>query len=111
MLRMCEEEFDILQVEEWPEIRDTMKIPSRKMRGKMRKMDVGAIEEVNEVEEVTEVDEVVEVTVDSGAARSVWPNKKKGVRRKEIQGAKPKLVAANGTNIEVRGEALLEFDM
>ena len=106
-----EEEPDVLQAEEWPEIRDAMKIPSRKVRGKMKKMHVGAIEEVNEVEEVTEVDEVVEVTVDSGAARSVWPNKKKGVRRKEIQGAKPKLVAANGTNIEVRGEALLEFDV
>ena len=35
-------------------------------------------EEVNAIETVQEV---VEVTVDSGAAKSVWPSRKKGVER------------------------------
>ena len=76
--------------------------------------EVNAVEEANEVDEMSvaeAVDEVVEITVDSGAARSVWPKKKKGVKRKNIQGRKPKLAAANGTNIEVQGEALLEFNL
>ena len=52
---------------------------------------------------------VVRVTVDSGAAKSVWPRSKKGVlRRKMVK--KPKLAAANGTKIEVYGEAVLEFE-
>ena len=69
--------------------------------------------DVLEVEEEDEEDigEVVEVTMDSGAARSVWPRRKKGVKRQKIQGKKPKLAAANGTCIEVDGEALLEFKM
>jgi len=69
--------------------------------------------DVLEVEEEAEedIDEIVEVTVDSGAARSVWPRRKKGVKRQKIQGKKPKLAAANGTCIEVDGEALLEFKM
>ena len=49
--------------------------------------------------------------MDSGAARSVWPKRKKGVTRQKIQGKKPKLAAANGTSIEVQGEALLEFGL
>ena len=76
-------QFEVFQVEEDPE------------------------EEINQVDVVSEM---VEVTVDSGAARSVWPRKKKGVRRQKIQGKKPKLAAANGTDIEVDGEAVLEFD-
>ena len=56
-----------------------------------------------------EINEVVEVTVDSGAGKSVWPRRKKGVRRNKIEGRRPKLAAANGTEIEVDGEAVLEF--
>ena len=68
--------------------------------------------EVLEVEEEEEeVDEVVEVTVDSRAARSVWPKKKKGGRRQRRHGRKPRLAAANGTSIEVEGEAMLDFEM
>ena len=58
-----------------------------------------------------EVHEVVEITVDSGASRSVWPKKKKGVTRTKMRGKKPRLQAANGTTIEVEGEATLEFEM
>ena len=65
-----------------------------------------AEEDISQVEMVSET---VEITVDSGAARSVWPRKKKGVKRQRIQGRKPKLAAANGTDIEVDGEAVLEF--
>ena len=55
-----------------------------------------------------EVQEVVEITVDSGAAKSVWPMGKKGVIRSRLR--KPvKLAAANGTPIRVEGEAVLEF--
>ena len=89
--------FDVLQVEEEDEV------------GEMN-----VVEEVNEVDEMNadkEVNEVVEITVDSGAARSVWPKRKKGVKRRDIRGRKPKLAAANGTSIEVQGEALLEFDL
>ena len=52
--------------------------------------------------------EVVEVTVDSGASKSVWPRTMKGVRRSKVSKA-PKLVAANGTEIQVDGEAVLGF--
>ena len=37
--------------------------------------------------------------------------KEEGRERQKIQGKKPKLAAANGTSIEVYGEALLEFRM
>ena len=62
-------------------------------------------------EDDEEANEVVEITVDSGASRSVWPRKKKGVARAKMVGKKPKLQAANGTHIEVEGEAVLEFEM
>ena len=58
---------------------------------------------INEV-----VQEVVEVTVDSGAARSVWPMKRKGVVRSKGT-RKVKLAAANGSPIHVEGEATLNF--
>ena len=102
--------FDILQVEEWPEIHDAVKVTSRKPR-RTESSEPDEIGEVNEAEEVPEVDGIVEVTVDSGAARSVWPKEKGWVQRKDIQGVKPRLVAANGTDIEVVGEALLQFDV
>ena len=54
------------------------------------------------------VGETVEVTIDSGASKSVWPRKRKGVlRRKGKTGVK--LAAANGSPIEVNGEAALHF--
>jgi hypothetical protein len=40
-----------------------------------------ADEEIDEIGEVIEDEEEVEITIDSGAAKSVWPRKKKGVRR------------------------------
>ena len=52
---------------------------------------------------------MVRVTVDSGAAKSVWPRSKRGVLRRKM-GKKPKLAAANRTQIEVYGEAVLEFE-
>ena len=62
-------------------------------------------EEVNAIETVQEV---VEVTVDSGAAKSVWPSRKKGVERTKSKKA-VKLAAANGSPIRVEGDARLEF--
>ena len=56
-----------------------------------------------------EEDGTVRVTVDSGAAKSVWPRKKKGVLRRKLAN-KPRLAAANGTKIEVYGEAVLVFE-
>jgi hypothetical protein len=65
-------------------------------------------EEELEVNQVEEIDEVVEVTVDSGAARSVWPLGRKGVTRTKLTKA-VKLAAANGSPIHVAGEATLNF--
>ena len=62
-------------------------------------------EEVNAIETVQEV---VEITVDSRAAKSVWPNRKKGVERTKSKKA-VKLAAANGSPIRVEGDARLEF--
>ena len=58
-------------------------------------------EEVNAIETVQEV---VEITVDSGAAKSVWPSRKKGVERTKSKKA-VKLAAANGSPIRVEGDA------
>ena len=52
--------------------------------------------------------EVVEITVDSGAAKNVWPSRKKGVERTKSKKA-VKLAAANGSPIRVEGGARLEF--
>ena len=62
-------------------------------------------EEVNAIETVQKV---VEITVDSGAAKSVWPSRKKGVERTKSKKA-VKLAAANGSPIRVEGDARLEF--
>ena len=69
-----------------------------------------AIESVDdeEVKAVETVQEVVEVTVDSGAAKSVWPSRKKGVERTKSKKA-VELAAANGSPIRVEGDARLEF--
>ena len=47
--------------------------------------------------------------MDNGAAKNVWPRSKKGMLRRKLE-KKPKLAAANRTNIEVCGEAVLEFE-
>ena len=70
-------------------------------------------EEVHNVETVwpignVEVNEVVEVTIDSGAAKSVWPVDKGGVSRRRTSD-NVKLMAANGSPIRVDGEATLKF--
>jgi hypothetical protein len=52
---------------------------------------------------------VVRVTVDSGAAKNVWPRNKKGALRRKME-TKPKLAVANGTKIEVYGAAVWEFE-
>ena len=106
------EERPKLDDKEWPRACDTLKdFPKKGKRGKVEEERPNIVEEleVNHVEET--VNEVVEIAVDSGAARSVWPKKKKGVRRKAIEGRKPRLAAANGTSIDVQGEALFEFDV
>ena len=56
-----------------------------------------------------EVKKQIEIVIDSGAAKSVWPKMKKGVEIRKLD-KKPKLVAANGSNIEVVGEAVLRFN-
>ena len=62
-------------------------------------------EKVNAIETVQEV---VEIPVDSGAATSIWPSRKKGVDRTKSKKA-VKLSAANGSPIRVEGDARLEF--
>ena len=70
--------------------------------------DEEVVGEVRDGADPEVVAEAVEVTVDSGASRSVWPRKMKGVVR--TKGAAPvKLAAANGTPIQVDGEAALHF--
>ena len=78
---------------------------SKKKRKQKQKVQEDGAEMVGNV---NEVNEVVEVTIDSGASKSVWPRSKGGVRRRCLKHV-PKLAAANGTDIEVDGEAVLEF--
>ena len=70
--------------------------------------EIGEAREAPEGETERQVDEVVEVTIDSGASRSVWPKNRKGVVRSK-GGEGVKLAAANGSPIEVCGEATLHF--
>ena len=65
-------------------------------------------EDGEHIDGVELIQEVVEVTVDSGAARSVWPITKKGVVRSKARKS-VKLAAANGSAIKVEGEAKLGF--
>ena len=67
-------------------------------------------EEVD-IGEVEEIAEVVEVTIDSGAGRNVWPKTKKTPGKLEALKKKVKLVAANGTPIEVYGEKVIDFEV
>ena len=57
---------------------------------------------------VESVQEIVEITVGSGAAKSVWPSRKKGVERTKLTRTE-KLEAANGNPIRVEGDGRLEF--
>ena len=82
------------------------------VKNKFRELQMGAVDD-DEEEDIAAVnyeanDGVVRATVDSGAARSVWP-RRKGVLRTKLD-KKPKLAAANGTKIEVYVEAVLEFE-
>ena len=83
------------------------------VKNKFGELQVGAVDD-NEEKDIAAVndeanDGVVRATVDSGAARSVWPRRKKGVPRRKLD-KKPKLAAATGTKIEVQAEAFLEFE-
>ena len=57
-----------------------------------------------------EVGEVVEVTVDSGAGRNVWPKGRRTAGKLEPLKKNIKLVAANGSRIEVLGEKVVRFE-
>ena len=70
--------------------------------------EVGIVGEVVDGVEGEPVAGIVEVTVDSGASRSVWPRKMKGVTRTKGD-TRVKLAAANGTPIQLDGEAALHF--
>ena len=70
--------------------------PQRKKNNRYAELEESDEEEVQAVKQ--EEDGMVTVTVDSGASKSVWPRKKKGVLRREMKN-KPKLAAANGTNM------------
>ena len=54
-------------------------------------------------------DGIVRVTVDSGAARSVWPSLDLGALM-SYMAKKAKLAVASETKIEVHAEAVLEFE-
>ena len=64
--------------------------------------------EVGEVNEVVVVQEMVEITVDPGAAKSVWLLQQKGVARTKAKKT-VRLAAASGSPMHVDGDAILEF--
>ena len=66
--------------------------------------------DIDEVEEEP-VSEVVDVTIDSGAGRNVWPKGKKVPGKFMPLKKKVKLVAANGSPIDVHGEKMIEFQV
>ena len=66
--------------------------------------------DIDEVEEEP-VNEVVDVTIDSGAGRNVWPKGKKVPGKFMPLKKKVKLVAANGSPIDVHGEKMIEFQV
>ena len=61
-----------------------------------------------EINAVTKQDED-EITVDSGAARNVWPKTRKEGGKVSAAEGNPKLVAANGTDIPISGEKIVKF--
>ena len=56
------------------------------------------MEDAEEANDVEKAQENVEITIDSGAAKSVWPIRKKGVTRTNSKKS-VKLAAANGSLI------------
>ena len=64
--------------------------------------------EDEEVNSVDVVQEVVEITVDSGASKSVWPIRMKGVTRTKATKT-VRLAAANGSLVYVEGHTRLEW--
>ena len=65
-------------------------------------------EEPGEINAVTAKDED-EITVDSGAARNVWPKQRKEGGKVTPADKGAKLVAANGTDIPISGEKVVKF--
>ena len=80
---------------------------SASLRNRFLALTVIESDDDEEVNAIETVQEVVEVTVDSGAAKSVWPSRKKGVERTKSKKA-VKLAAANGSPIRVEGDARLD---
>ena len=73
------------------------------VKKKFRQLKVSAVDDDEEaIAAVNDEanDGIVRVTADSGAPRSVWPRRKKGVLRRKLD-KKPKDAVANGTMIEV----------
>ena len=64
--------------------------------------------EETKVNSVEVAQEIADTTVDSSAAKSVWPIQKKGVVRTKSQ-KEVKMAAACGSAIRVEGDAKLEF--
>ena len=91
--------------------------PNTTSRRGIRHATLGRVEtkvELGEEVEEWEINEVSkkdgdEITVDSGAARNVWPKERKeGGKIKPAEKA-GKLVAANGTDIPITGEKVVKF--
>ena len=64
--------------------------------------------EVEEVKAVDVVQEIVKIIVNSGAAKSVWPIRQKGVRETGVTKT-VRLAAASASPIHVEGDTRLEF--
>ena len=83
------------------------------VKNEFRQLQVSAVDD-DEEEDIAAVndeanDGIVRVTVDSGAARSVWPRLELGALRRNLA-KKAKLAAVSETKIEVYAEAVLEFE-
>ena len=63
---------------------------------------------IDEEREVVVLQEIVELTVDSGAATSVWPIRKKSVARTKATKT-VRMAAVSGSPIHIEGDARLEF--
>ena len=83
------------------------------VKNEFRQLQVSAVDD-DEEEDIAAVNDeandwIVSVTVDSGAARSVWPRLDLAALRRNLA-KKAKLAAASETKIEVHAEAVLEFE-
>ena len=83
------------------------------VKNEFRQLQVSAVDDDEEQDIAAVNDEandgIVSVTVDSGAARSVWPRLELGALRRNVA-KKAKLAKASETTIEVHAEAVLEFE-